>query len=200
MSTVTHRPVSGAQLRAEHAHQQRLPFEEVARRIWVGPWFADQPKRILFLGESYFGEWAGDIECEDTYIPAWIARKVVDPLHERMEQVLAPGEPRGSLYNRVAFTNMLIGSVGPKQSDRPKQQQMRDAQPRLQNLIAEHRIDGVLIMGKSSTGPAAEPVCRKAGIRYRAIRHPSGVNNQRAASGRCTDDEISDAWRYLTST
>ena len=143
-------------------------------RPWVGRDCAR--RRIFVLGESYTGDYESDLEYDDSYLAALLdGKKLLGPdlffkIVEKLEIPLA------EFWHEVAFTNMSLGSLGATNATKVTPAQLKAGQPRLEQLLGKLTPRGVLILGKK-TGKAAEPVCRKLGVAYRTVNHPSGINN-----------------------
>ena len=164
-------------------------------RPWIGKNY--EAHRIFVLGESYTGSYEGDLEYDDAYIAALLAgTPVLGPgLFVKMAEKL--DMPLSDLWNRVAFTNMSLGSIGATNDTKVTAHQLNAGRPRLRTLLLLHRPKGVLILG-AKTAKAAVPVCREMGVEHRAVYHPSGINN-RNPSTACTSAMLKAAWLDLAS-
>ena len=164
-------------------------------RPWVGRDYTD--RRIFVVGESYTGTYEGDLEYDDSYMAAMLAgRKVSGPelfikMAEKLDMVLS------TFWQQVAFTNMALGSIGASNATKVTSAQLRAGQPRLEALFRLHKPKGVLILG-IKTGEAVAPVCKRLGITYRTVYHPSGVNNANPKTA-CSSEMLKAAWRELTN-
>lgn len=162
-------------------------------RPWVGNHYVR--RRIFVLGESYTGSYENELEYDDFYMAALLAKKPVPGpelfirMAEKLEMSLS------ELWHQVAFTNMSIGSIGATNATKVTPAQLRNGQPRLEHLLERHAPKGVLILG-AKTGKAAEPVCKKLGIVCRTVYHPSGINNANPKTA-CTSSMLKDAWSFL---
>ena len=163
-------------------------------RPWVG---RDYPQhRIFVLGESYTGTWDGDRQYDDVYMADLLAGKNVSRpdlfirIAEKLQMSLS------TLWHQVAFTNMALGSIGATNATKVTPAQLRAGQPRLESLFRHHEPRGVLVLG-AKTGDAAAPVCKRLGIPYRTVYHPSGINNANPRTA-CTAEMLQTAWRELT--
>ena len=165
-------------------------------RPWIGNQYAH--RRIFVLGESYTGSYENELEYDDFYMAALLAKRPVPgpdlfiKMAEKLEMSLS------ELWHQVAFTNMSIGSIGPTNATKVTPAQLKLHRPRLESLLLKHKPIGVLILG-AKTGKAAEPVCQKLGILYRTVYHPSGVNNANPKTA-CTSSMLRDAWNSLVGS
>lgn len=162
-------------------------------RPWVGRDY--EHLRIFVLGESYTGTYENDLEYDDSYMTALLEGKVVEgaDLFNKMAEKL--GLSLSSLWHKVAFTNMALGSIGATNETKVTSVQLKAGRPRLETLLRLHKPKGVLILG-AKTGEAAAPVCQRLGITHRTVYHPSGVNNANPRTA-CTAEMLQTAWRDL---
>jgi uracil-DNA glycosylase len=103
-----------------------------------------------------------------------------------------------ALWNQVAFTNLVLGSIGATNATKVALAQLKAGQPRLENLLRLHQPRGVLILG-ARTATVAAPVCERIGIVHRRVYHPSGINNRNPKTA-CTPEMLQVAWRDLSGT
>jgi hypothetical protein len=162
-------------------------------RPWIGRDY--EQLRIFVLGESYTGTFESDLEYDDSYMAALLDGKVVEgtDLFNKMAEKL--GLSLSSLWHKVAFTNMALGSIGATNETKVTAAQLKAGRPRLETLLRHHKPKGVLILG-AKTGEAAAPVCQRLGIAHRTVYHPSGINNANPRTA-CTAEMLQTAWRDL---
>lgn len=55
----------------------------VSDRIWIGDRYAEH--RLLILGESYYGQYEGDMETDEVYLREHVAGRQPDKMYETME-------------------------------------------------------------------------------------------------------------------
>jgi hypothetical protein len=169
----------------------RMPIDIAAHerpleRIWVGPRYSTS--RILVLGESWYGEYEGDLVTDDGYISAYLAGKQTDRMYTRMAN--AAGLEKGEFWHAVAFTN-FVQRVGDTRRCRPTRAQYVEAQPRLSNILLKYQPKGVWILGKEQS-VYSQPVVRAAGISCAVSPHPTsrGVSNE----------QLGEGWRQLIAS
>jgi uracil-DNA glycosylase len=92
---------------------------------------------------------------------------------------------------------MALGSIGTTTATKVTAAQLKAGQPRLEALLRLHKPLGVLILG-AKTSNAVAPVCKRLGIAYRMVYHPSGVNNANPRTA-CTAEMLQTAWRELVA-
>jgi hypothetical protein len=162
-------------------------------RPWIGRDYAQSG--IFVLGESYTGTYTDDLEYDDSYLAALLSGTPVPgpDLFIKMAEKLAMSLQ--ALWQQVIFTNLALGTIGPTNETKVTPARLNAGRPRLETLLLRHQPRGVLILG-AKTGKAAEPVCRRLGIPYRTVYHPSGFNNANPKTA-CTPAMLSAAWREL---
>lgn len=146
---------------------------EYAERVWIGPGFASS--RILVLGESWYGDYEGDLVTDDGYIRAYLDGTIVDAMYTRLAN--ATGLGKQAFWRNIMFTN-FVQRVGSLRDARPTPTQYRAATQRLASLLVVHRPLGVWILGKEQSRHS-EPVVMSAGIAAEVAPHPTsyGVRN-----------------------
>ncbi|HRH14198.1 MAG TPA: hypothetical protein PK225_07575 [Azonexus sp.] len=150
-------------------------------RIWVGQNY--ESLRVLVLGESWYGDYEGDLVTDAGYIAAYLANKQPDRMYTKMANATGLGKKK--FWDSVAFTN-FVQRVGATLDCRPTSQQYLDAQDRLRRLLSELVPKGVWILG-TEQGAYSEPVVRAAGIACTVSPHPTrrGVTNAWLGEGWC---------------
>jgi hypothetical protein len=134
----------------------------------------------LVLGESWYGEWPDSdgrsLVYDDEYVAAYLAGRVRDPMYTRVAN--ASGLGKAAFWQRVAFTNFVIDSVGAHRAQRPFTAHYAASKPRLRALLAEVAPRAVWVLGKEQ-GEYSRPVVQEAGITCVVSRHPTsyGVPN-----------------------
>lgn len=142
-------------------------------RVWIGPHY--DTLRVFVLGESWYGDYEGDLVTDAGYIAAYLANKQVDRMYNKMANAAGLGKKK--FWESVTFTN-FVQRVGDTLDCRPTSQQYVDAQGRLRRLLSEHVPNGVWILGIEQ-GAYSGPVVRTAGIACAVSPHPTrrGVTN-----------------------
>ena len=143
-------------------------------RIWIGPRYNEA--RIFILGESWFGNWEGDLATDDGYIRAYLAEELEDRLYSCLAD--SCGADRSTFWNGVMFTN-YVQRVGATRNSRPSKAQYIEAQQRLREILAQHRPHGVWIIGKEQ-GKYSAPVVQSAGVPVEVTAHPSSHRGERS--------------------
>ena len=143
-------------------------------RIWVGPQY--HKERIFVLGESWFGDYEGDLATDAGYITAYLAGTQRDRLYSCIAEACGPDVP--TYWESVMFTN-YVQRVGPTRDHRPSEAQYLEAQPRLHRILVEHQPRGVWVLGKEQ-GKYSAPIVRGAGINVEVTAHPSSFRGERA--------------------
>jgi hypothetical protein len=138
-----------------------------SERIWVGPRYHDE--RIFILGESWFGDFEGDLATDDGYITAYLAGKQPDKLYTTLSEACGPD--RHTFWEQVMFTN-YVQCVGPTRDYRPTKAQYLEAQDRLHRILVEMQPRGVWAIGKGQ-GKYSAPVVRGLGIPVVVVNHPA---------------------------
>jgi|JI9StandDraft_2_1071091.scaffolds.fasta_scaffold35131_2 hypothetical protein len=154
-------------------------------RVWIGPYF--ETFRVLVLGESWYGDFQGDLVTDAGYIEAYLANIQVDRLYTKMAN--ASGLGKQNFWKSVAFTN-FVQRVGPTLDFRPTPHQYIDAQDRLCQLLSTLRPKGVWILG-TEQGRYSEPIVREAGIACEVSPHPARRGVTKAL--------LSEGWRTLNA-
>lgn len=144
-----------------------------SERVWRGPHY--DPRRVLVLGESWYGDYEGDLVTDAGYIAAYLGDKQTDRMYTKVAN--ASGMGKKKFWQAVAFTN-YVQRVGATLDCRPTDQLYLEARDRLKRLLAELKPKGVWILG-TEQGEYSEPVVRAAGMACEVSPHPSrrGVTN-----------------------
>jgi hypothetical protein len=152
-------------------------------RIWIGPHY--ESLRVFVLGESWYGDYEGDLVTDAGYVAAYLANKQVDRMYTKMANAAGLGKKK--FWESIAFTN-FVQRVGPTRDCRPTSQQYLGAKDRLRRLLSELAPKGVWILG-TEQGAYSEPVVLAAGIPCKVSPHPTrrGVTNA----------ELGQGWREL---
>lgn len=143
-------------------------------RPWMGINY--ESKRILVLGESWYGDWGSEHNSDHGYVTAYLTNKISDRMYTKMAN--ACGLARDTYWHSIAFTNFVIWA-GHSRTDRPTSDMYKSAIERLDRLLQEHKPQGVWILGKEQS-QYSEPVIRNAGVKCEVALHPTsyGVSNQ----------------------
>lgn len=142
-------------------------------RIWVGPKYHEG--RIFILGESWFGDFEGDLATDDGYITAFLAGKQRDRLYSLLAEACGPDTH--TFWESVMFTN-FVQRVGPTRDHRPSKAQYSEAKARLSRILVEKQPRGVWVLGKEQ-GKYSAPVVRDAGIPVQVVAHPSSHRGEK---------------------
>jgi hypothetical protein len=162
-------------------------------RIWIGSGYSSQ--RILVLGESWYGDFPGDLVTDDGYIRAYLEGRVSDAMYTRMAN--ACELERRKFWEGILFTN-FVQRVGATRDVRPTPEHYRSACARLACLLEEHTPRGVWILGLGQ-GAHSAPVVERAGIPYEVSAHPTSYGLKNATLGASWKALLAKAqWRVLT--
>ena len=112
-------------------------------RPWIGSSFDN--KRILVLGESWYGDWGDDRNTDAGYVRAYLRGALRDGMYTKMAK--GSGLSVADVWNSIAFTNFVVWT-GTRREDRPTAQMYRDSVPRLKELLGSLAPLGVWILGK----------------------------------------------------
>lgn len=146
-------------------------------RIWIGPNYASQ--RIFVLGESWYGDFPGDLVTDDGYIRAYLEGRVTDAMYTRMAN--ACELEKKIFWEGILFTN-FVQRVGATRNFRPTPEHYRTASARLSRILEEHTPRGVWILGLGQ-GAHSAPVVERAGIPYEVTAHPTSYGLKNATLG-----------------
>lgn len=150
-----------------------------AERIWIGPDYGTL--RVLVLGESWYGDYDGDLATDAGYIAAYLDSKQVDRMYSKIANATGLGKQK--FWRAVAFTN-FVQRIGATPDCRPTRRHYQDARERLQLLLRELKPWGVWILGIEQSTYSA-PVVSGAGIQCEVSPHPTsvGLPSARLAEG-----------------
>jgi hypothetical protein len=151
-------------------------------KIWVGPNYSD--RRILVLGESWYGSWADNTDYG--YVSQYLKGAIVDGMYTRMANACG-ALSKVDYWNGIAFTN-FVQRVGDNRADRPTRQAYLDARPRLRTLVEKLRPRGVWVLGREQA-MYSQPVLNDMGVPNEATAHPTSYGLSNAALG--------DSWHAL---
>jgi len=140
-----------------------------AERIWTGASFPDVG--ILVLGESWYGDYDGDLVTNAGYIAGYLEGRQTDRMYTKMAN--ASGLGKQAFWRSVSFTN-FVQRIGATPDCRPKSLDYRKAGARLERVLQDLSPKGVWILGIEQ-GAYSAPVVRDAGIAYEVSPHPTGV-------------------------
>ncbi|SOZ19371.1 hypothetical protein CBM2609_B30248 [Cupriavidus taiwanensis] len=160
-------------------------------RIWVGERYPRH--RTFVLGLSYYGVWDGDKETDEVYVGKYVADEIEDRLYSKLDRSV--GLCRRDFWQQIAFTNMVIGSVGIQSDSKTSDDRVRAGMPRLRDLLVKYEPERVWLLGKQLERYAGH-VCGDLGIPFVTIAHPTGLNNRRRP---VTPNEIKASWDHLQS-
>jgi hypothetical protein len=148
-----------------------------AEKLWIGQ---EYPKRrILVLGESWYGDYEDDLVTDDGYIRAYLGGLVKDAMYTRMANAccLEPND----FWNGIMFTN-FVQRVGDTRKSRPNSDHYKDACARLARILEEHKPLGVWILGIGQAEYSAQ-VVEQAGIACEVSAHPTSYGLKNAVLG-----------------
>jgi len=111
-------------------------------RIWRGRNYPES--RIFILGESWYGEYLGDLNYDDGYIAAYVEGRQVDRMYSKMAN--AVGMSKATFWHSVAFTN-FVQCVGPTRQSRPTPAMYSAAAPRLKAILSDISPAAVWVLG-----------------------------------------------------
>lgn len=152
-------------------------------RIWIGSRYAD--RKILVLGESWYGDYVGDLVTDDGYVRAYLDGRQADAMYTRMAN--ASGLGKQAFWQGIAFTN-FVQRVGDTRDCRPTPAEYRQARERLDRLLQTLSPCGVWILGIGQSEYSA-PIIREAGIDLEVSAHPTSYGLSNAVLGA--------SWRAL---
>ena len=152
-------------------------------KVWIGPKY--EKRRILVLGESWYGEFSDELVTDDGYINAYLAGHQVDAMYTRIAN--ACRSQKAEFWNDVMFTN-FVQCVGSKRDSRPTVENYRKASGRLSALLKLHKPAGVWILGIGQS-VFSGPIVQNAGIPYEISAHPTSYGLKNLTLG--------DSWRRL---
>jgi hypothetical protein len=158
-------------------------------RIWIGDHYGQH--RTFVLGESYYETYEDDMETDEVYLREFVAHRQEDKLFEKINRSL--GMARGEFWHQVAFTNLVIGSIGSTGASTAKEDQFRAGCARFEELLKMLEPARVWILGKGQ-GHYSGRVCTAAGIPFQVIAHPTGKNNMRVP---VLPEHIRESWAQL---
>jgi len=137
-------------------------------RVWIGPQY--DALRVLVLGESWYGDYEGDLVTDAGYIAAYLTGTQVDRMYTKMANATGLGK---KFWELVAFTN-FVQRVGDTLDSRPTTQHYLDARDRLRLLLSELSPKGVWILG-TEQGAYSAPVVRATGVACEVSPHPTRI-------------------------
>jgi len=112
-------------------------------KIWCGKYFLKS--RVLVLGESWYGNYEGELATDAGWIQAYLENHVTDRMYTKISN--ACGMPRELYWHEIAFTN-FVQRVGENPTDRPTKKCYINAKPRLKKLLNELKPQAVWILEK----------------------------------------------------
>lgn len=145
-------------------------------RIWIGPHYSN--RRIFVLGESWYGDFPGDLATDDGYIRAYLKGRT-DAMYTRMANACEMAKEE--FWESILFTN-FVQRVGATRTARPTTQHYRNACERLARILMEHKPCGVWILGLGQ-GTHSAPVVARAGIPYEVSAHPTSYGLKNSTLG-----------------
>jgi len=155
-------------------------------RVWIGPQY--DALRVLVLGESWYGDYEGDLVTDAGYIAAYLTGTQVDRMYTKMANATGLGKKK--FWESVAFTN-FVQRVGDTLDSRPTTQHYLDARDRLRLLLSELSPKGVWILG-TEQGAYSAPVVRATGVACEVSPHPTRIG--------VTSAWLGQGWHALIAT
>ena len=150
--------------------------------IWVGLNYAAAERRVMILGESWWGELerlAGAIErwARDEQADATFSRIFNTCSGTRRER--ASYDERMAFWNAIAFYNFVQGSLGATRKSRPSGTQFKSAMPAFEKVLKSLSPTCVWIVGVGQS-KYSSTVLRQLNIPFEVARHPSsGVSHEK---------------------
>lgn len=142
------------------------------------PWIGDnfEARRIMVLGESWYGDWGAGYNSDHSYVAAYLAGELRDGMYTKMAN--ACGMSRETYWHGILFTNFVTWA-GSHRTDRPTRSMYKASALRLEKLLQQYKPKGVWILGKEQS-EFSEPVVRQACIPHEVSLHPTsfGLRNQ----------------------
>lgn len=157
-------------------------------RIWIGPTYSKL--RVLVLGESWYGEFPGDLVTDDAYIRAYLEDRVTDSMYSRMAN--ACELERKEFWNGVMFTN-FVQRVGATRDSRPTPEHYKEACNRLARLFEDYSPRGVWILGLEQ-GKHSAPVVQRFEIACGVSAHPTSYGLKNSTLGASCKALLRKAW------
>lgn len=153
--------------------------------------YRSAPRRVLVLGESWYGE----IEDLSDYIRRWAARSIGDRTYSRIynsgaAKHTSKSKPADLLqfWNQIAFYNFVPGSVGPTNGSKANKTHFKAAAAFLPPVLDELQPHGVWILGVGQA-EYSRPVIEAAGIAHEMAPHPTSRGLRSIV--------LQDSWRAL---
>jgi len=149
----------------------------ITDQVWVGSRFRETG--IFVLGESWYGDYAENLVTDSGWIASYLRGEQVDRMYTRMANAckLSPKE----FWQSILFTNFVL-RVGDVRANRPTRQMYKDAGPRLQKILSEHRPRGVWVLGIGQS-EFSVPIILDAGIPCEVVAHPTSYGLRNAVLG-----------------
>jgi hypothetical protein len=144
-------------------------------RIWRGRNYPEA--RIFILGESWYGEYLGDLNYDDGYIAAYLEGRQVDRMYSKMAN--AVGMSKATFWHSVAFTN-FVQCVGPTRQSRPTPAMYSAAAPRLKAILNDISPAAVWVLGIEQSALSI-PIIQAAAIPAEVCIHPTSIGVTSAA-------------------
>lgn len=166
-------------------------------RIWKGSNYSD--RRLFVLGESWYGEFVGDLVTDDGYIRAYLEGHQRDAMYSRMANACMGDKSlraRREYWHGVMFTN-YVQCVGGVRADRPTSNMLTTARHRLAGLLDAHRPSGVWILGVGQSEHSA-PVVAEAGIPFEVTAHPTSYGLKNSTLGASWQALLAKAQAFVT--
>jgi len=151
-------------------------------RIWIGSNYSN--RRIFVLGESWYGNFSGDLVTDDGYVRAYLEGHQRDAMYSRMANACMGDKSlkaRCDYWHGVMFTN-FVQRVGDVRADRPTTTMLKAARHRLAALLDTHRPAGVWILGIGQAEYSG-PVVAMAGVPFEVTAHPTSYGLKSSALG-----------------
>lgn len=143
--------------------------------VWVGSRYADSERRVMLLGES----WWGDTEPLKGAIERWARDEQADATFSRLfntcsgtRREQASYDERMAFWSSIAFYNFVQGSLGATRKSRPSSKHFQAAVPALEKVLHSLKPKGVWIVGLGQSKYSG-PVLRRLNVPFEVVNHPS---------------------------
>jgi hypothetical protein len=145
--------------------------------IWIGEKWPDSTKRILILGESWFGP----EESVHRYVRRWCQGSQPDHFSTSIFNACsgygasATSQQKFDFWNELAFMNFVYWSVGSTNNNKATAAHYKSAQPDLDLFLRALKPKSLWILG-TTHAKYSGPIVNGSGINNIITKHPrSGV-------------------------
>jgi hypothetical protein len=149
--------------------------------VWVGSGYVAAERRVLILGES----WWGDVERLGGAIERWARDEQADATFSRLfntcsgkRRERASYNERMAFWNSIAFYNFVQGSLGATRKSRPSRMHFTSAIPALEKVLKSLKPTCVWVVGVGQS-EYSSAVLQQLNIPFEVVRHPSsGISHE----------------------